>query len=147
MFFENLLHKKGLKGGISIDADSGPPRYILWCCGCICHQPHTFFKIGSDHTVLESSNHEFESSKNIIPNYPPWGDMIETQIASGSFFYFKFQSYLSKSGVLMHWYVKGWLHIFSRLLIGGCLITGKWLTTTFDSNILIACKSAFKKYR
>jgi hypothetical protein len=27
--FENLLHKKGLKGGISIDADSGPPRYVL----------------------------------------------------------------------------------------------------------------------
>ena len=29
-FFENLLHKKGLKGGISIDADSGPPRYVRW---------------------------------------------------------------------------------------------------------------------
>ena len=28
-FFENLLHKKGPKGGISIDADSGPPRYVL----------------------------------------------------------------------------------------------------------------------
>ena len=27
--FENLLHKKGLKGRISIDADSGPPRYVL----------------------------------------------------------------------------------------------------------------------
>jgi hypothetical protein len=27
--FENLLHKNGLKGGISIDADSGPPRYVL----------------------------------------------------------------------------------------------------------------------
>ena len=27
--FENLLHKKRLKGGISIDADSGPPRYVL----------------------------------------------------------------------------------------------------------------------
>jgi hypothetical protein len=27
--FENLLHKNGLKGGISIDADSGPPRYGL----------------------------------------------------------------------------------------------------------------------
>ena len=24
--FENLLHKNGLKGGISIDADSGPPN-------------------------------------------------------------------------------------------------------------------------
>ena len=27
--FENLLHKKGLKGGISIDADSGPLKYVL----------------------------------------------------------------------------------------------------------------------
>ena len=27
--FKNLLHKKGLKGGISIDTDSGPPRYVL----------------------------------------------------------------------------------------------------------------------
>ena len=27
--FGNLHHKKGLKGGISIDADSGPPRYVL----------------------------------------------------------------------------------------------------------------------
>ena len=27
--FENLLNKKGLKGGISIDADSGPPRHVL----------------------------------------------------------------------------------------------------------------------
>jgi hypothetical protein len=27
--FGNLHHKKGLKGGISIDADSGPPRFVL----------------------------------------------------------------------------------------------------------------------
>ena len=27
--FGNLHHKKGLKGGISIDADSGPPKYVL----------------------------------------------------------------------------------------------------------------------
>ena len=27
--FENLHHKKGLKGGISIDTDSEPPRYVL----------------------------------------------------------------------------------------------------------------------
>ena len=27
--FGNLHHKKGLKGGISIDSDSGPPRYAL----------------------------------------------------------------------------------------------------------------------
>ena len=43
--------KWGLKGGISIDADSGPPRYVLWCCDGICHQVLTFFKIGSGYTV------------------------------------------------------------------------------------------------
>ena len=26
---QDLLNKKSLKGGISIDADSGPPRYVL----------------------------------------------------------------------------------------------------------------------
>ena len=45
--------KWGLKGVISIDADSGPPRYVLWCCGGICHQPDTFDKIGCGHTVKE----------------------------------------------------------------------------------------------
>ena len=44
--------KWGLKGGISIDADSGPPRYVLWCCGGICHQLLTFFQIGCGHTVI-----------------------------------------------------------------------------------------------
>ena len=43
--------KQGLKGGISIAADSGPPRYVLWCCGGICHQLLTFFQIGCGHTV------------------------------------------------------------------------------------------------
>ena len=28
-FFQKTEGKKGLKGGISIDADSGPPRYVL----------------------------------------------------------------------------------------------------------------------
>ena len=43
--------KWGLKGGISIHADSGPPRYVLWCCGCICHELLTFIQIGCGHTV------------------------------------------------------------------------------------------------
>ena len=47
--------KWGLKGGISIDADSGPPRYVLWCCGVICHELLTFFQIGCGHTVLEDA--------------------------------------------------------------------------------------------
>ena len=38
-FLKNLLHKKRLKGGISIDADSKPSR----CCDGICHQPDTFY--------------------------------------------------------------------------------------------------------
>ena len=53
-FFENLLHKKRLKGGISIYADFGPLRYVLWCCGGICHEVLTFFQIGCGHTVAVS---------------------------------------------------------------------------------------------
>ena len=44
--------KWGLKGGISIYADSGPPRYVLWCCGGICHELLTFIQIGCGHTVI-----------------------------------------------------------------------------------------------
>ena len=43
--------KWSLKGGISIDADSGPLGCVLWCCGSICHQFFTFIHIGSGHTV------------------------------------------------------------------------------------------------
>ena len=51
--FENFMKwgLKGLKGVISIDADFGPPRYVLWCYGGICHQPDTFIQIGSGHIV------------------------------------------------------------------------------------------------
>ena len=38
-------------GLISIDADSGPSRYVLWWCGSICHQPFTFIQVDSGHTV------------------------------------------------------------------------------------------------
>ena len=41
--FWNLLSKFGSERGISIDAVSGPPSYVLWCCGGICHQLPTFF--------------------------------------------------------------------------------------------------------
>ena len=55
----------GLKGGISIDADSGPLRYVLWCCSGICHQPDTFIQIGSGHTVsaLTWHDHKVNHSK------------------------------------------------------------------------------------
>ena len=45
--------KWGLKGGISIYANSGPPRYVLWCCGSICHEVLTFIQVGCGHTVLK----------------------------------------------------------------------------------------------
>ena len=46
--------KWGLKDGISIYADSEPPRYVLWCCGCISHEVLTFIQIGCCHTVNDS---------------------------------------------------------------------------------------------
>ena len=49
-FFWNFM-KWGLKGGISIDADSGPPRYVIWCCGSICYELLNFIQIGCGHTV------------------------------------------------------------------------------------------------
>ena len=45
----------GLKGGISNDADSGPFRYIPWCCSSICHQLLIFIQIGYGHTVSEKA--------------------------------------------------------------------------------------------
>ena len=41
----------GLKGGISIDADSGPLGYVLWCCGSRSQDFFTFIQISSGHTV------------------------------------------------------------------------------------------------
>ena len=41
----------GLNEGISIDADSGPLRYVLLCRGGICHQQDTFIQIGSGHNM------------------------------------------------------------------------------------------------
>ena len=37
--------KLGLKGGISIDADSVFLRDILWCCGSICHVVLILFRL------------------------------------------------------------------------------------------------------
>ena len=38
-------------GSGSIDAVNGPFRYVLWCCGSICHQLFTFIQIGPRHPV------------------------------------------------------------------------------------------------
>ena len=43
--------KLGLKGGISIDVDSVPLGYVLWCCGSRSLDFFTFIQIGSGHTV------------------------------------------------------------------------------------------------
>ena len=43
----------GLKGGVSIDADSGPLRYVLWCCGSRSQEEFTFIQIGSGHAVQQ----------------------------------------------------------------------------------------------
>ena len=37
------------KMGVSIDANSGPLRYVLWYCGSICHQLYTFIQIGESY--------------------------------------------------------------------------------------------------
>ena len=38
--------KWGLKGGISIDTDSGPLGYVFWCCGSRSWEVLTFFRLG-----------------------------------------------------------------------------------------------------
>ena len=69
----------GLKEGISIGADSGPPMYVLWCCGGICHQPDTFILIGSGHTVQTNTKLTLNmASENILQHckpahIAPWG--------------------------------------------------------------------------
>ena len=47
--FLKILWKKGLKGGISIDTDSEPLGYSIWCCGSRIQEEFTFIQIG--HTV------------------------------------------------------------------------------------------------
>ena len=49
--FENL-HKKEMPERWDFNyADFGPLRYVLWCCGGICHELITFFQICFGHTV------------------------------------------------------------------------------------------------
>ena len=42
--------KLGLKEGISIDADSGPHGYVLWCSAQVV-EVFPFFQIGYGHTA------------------------------------------------------------------------------------------------
>ena len=42
----------GLKGGISIDADSGPHGYVLWCCGSRSQDFFTFIQVGPGQSIL-----------------------------------------------------------------------------------------------
>ena len=72
--------KSGLKGGISIYADSGAPRYVLWCCSCICHELLTFFQIGCGHTVPTNIFIEY-LTQNVIfhvkTKHELWGLLIQ----------------------------------------------------------------------
>ena len=63
--FENFM-KWSLKGGISIDTDSGMLRYALWCCGRRSQDFFTFIQIVSNHTVsycifLTEYNNQFRA--------------------------------------------------------------------------------------
>ena len=53
MFHNVHLVNLGLKGGISIDADSGSLGYVFWCCGSRSWEVPTFFQNGSGHAVLK----------------------------------------------------------------------------------------------
>ena len=59
--FGNFM-KWGLKGGISIDINSRPFGYVLWCCGSRSQAFFTFIQIGSGHTVASyASNYYVEN--------------------------------------------------------------------------------------
>jgi len=58
----------GLRGGILIDTDSGPLRYVLWCCGSICHQLFTFIQIGCSHNVKERKT-DFNQTAEVLSNW------------------------------------------------------------------------------
>ena len=94
----------GLKGGISIDADSGPPRYVLWCCGGICHQLPTFFKIGCGHTVLRDTfvreNLEMLNSLNFIAVRRKWKKYGRYIYYTGLISYFVFLLFLTSFALL-----------------------------------------------
>jgi hypothetical protein len=64
-----MLWSEVWKGGISIDADSGPFRNVLWCFGGICHQQDTFIQIGSDHTVGLMCKYFLKWTENLRTNF------------------------------------------------------------------------------
>ena len=60
--------KWGLKGGISINTDSGPLGYVLWCCGNRSQDFFTFIQIGSGHTVSKMFKRSRRSGKWVESN-------------------------------------------------------------------------------
>ena len=100
----------GLKGGISIDADSGPPRYVLWCCGGICHQLLTFFQIGRGHTVdMEGEGVGVQSPKSpklclrniwMVPNNTVGMEYMTTW--SGGYFTFWYKRFQASCTCNIH---------------------------------------------
>ena len=90
--------KWGLKGGISIYADSGPPRCVLWCCSCICHKVLTFIQVGCGHTVIAQAK-----AKKKICNK-------NVRVSRG------LDGFISK----VSWVIKGWWHRFRCVIYGPC---------------------------
>ena len=52
--------------GISIDANSGTLRYVLWCCGSICHQLLNFIQIGYDLYALSWFKCDFKKTSDLL---------------------------------------------------------------------------------
>ena len=60
-----------MKGGISIDADSGTPWCVLWCCGGICQEDYfysdwlwPYCEVGAKKSCFEHC--EYVLSNNIL---------------------------------------------------------------------------------
>ena len=82
-----LLSKFGSERGISIDADSGPLGYVLWCCGSRSQDFFTFIQISSGHTVQKQPTSPF------ITYYCRFFDKVTNFLASCHF-------------VTFSWYIK-----------------------------------------
>ena len=92
---KNFL-KWGLKRRISIDADSGPLRYVLWCCGNRSQEEFSFIQFSSGNTVscslLDDTNGWKQTLLQVctgillIPNYTKHGIFIVEFIMSSCIF-------------------------------------------------------------
>ena len=134
--FENFM-KWGLKGGISIDANYGPLRYVLWPCGSICHQLFTFIQIYSGHTV--NCYHSRQKKITSLSTYAVCNQLSKQNISSNL-------RQIVKNGPSVNIWPKPIIIFFSRV-VSYCLdlVTGKnyrlasscwWVETKYVSNFL-----------